>query len=81
MQILKISDTPIEKIFEKTLEVLKKGGLVIYPTETVYGVGVDVTNPHAVEKLLAYKSRREGKPLSIAVNNQEMAQKYVIITI
>lgn len=57
--------------------VLAAGGLIIFPTETTYGVGVDATNPAAVEKLLRYKSRREGKPLSIAVDSPEMAAEYV----
>lgn len=58
---------------------LKAGGLVIYPTETVYGAGVDATNQAAVDKLLKYKTRREGKPLSIAVADEAMAAKYVEI--
>jgi len=57
--------------------VLAAGGLIIFPTETTYGVGVDATNARAVERLLAYKSRREGKPLSIAVADQAMAEQYV----
>lgn len=56
---------------------LKAGGLVIYPTETCYGAGVDATNQKAVDKLLAYKSRREGRPLSVLVTDKIMASKYV----
>jgi L-threonylcarbamoyladenylate synthase len=62
---------------EQAIAILQSGGLVIFPTETVYGAGVDATNPKAVEKLLAFKSRREGKPLSIAVTDQEMAEQFV----
>lgn len=62
---------------DRAVKVLKTGGLVIYPTETCYGAGVDATNQKAVNKLLAYKTRREGKPLSIAVADQTMAAKYV----
>lgn len=62
---------------DRAVKVLKTGGLVIYPTETCYGAGVDATNQKAVDKLLKYKSRREGKPLSIAVTDQTMAAKYV----
>jgi L-threonylcarbamoyladenylate synthase len=58
-------------------KTLAEGGLVLFPTETTYGAGVDATNPAAVQKLLAYKARREGKPLSIAVTNQAMAEQYV----
>ncbi|NCN50935.1 MAG: threonylcarbamoyl-AMP synthase [Candidatus Pacebacteria bacterium] len=79
MQIIDCTNTPAKDIILQTSEVLASGGLVIFPTETTYGAGVDATNPAAVEKLLAYKSRREGKPLSIAVSNLEMAEKYLEI--
>ncbi len=77
MQTVRVQDTPQENIVKTAASVLKQGGLVIFPTETVYGAGVDATNPEAVAKLLSYKSRREGKPLSIAVTDQEMAGHYV----
>lgn len=67
----------VQQVIMQAVTVLRGGGLVIYPTETVYGVGVEATNPEAVKKLLKYKSRREGKPLSIAVSNQAMAEQYV----
>lgn len=57
--------------------VLKRGGLVIFPTETVYGIGAEATNPKAIEKLNRYKQRPLGKPYSIAVSNQKMAEEYV----
>jgi len=79
MKMINITETPEKEVVEATIKVLSMGGLVIFPTETVYGAGVDATNPAAVDKLLAYKSRREGKPLSIAVSNQELAAKYVEI--
>lgn len=77
MKTLTIAQHSTAEIVAVATSVLQSGGLVLYPTETVYGVGVDATNPVAVQKLLAYKSRREGKPLSIAVANQAMAANYV----
>lgn len=79
MKILKITDTPADQVIKQVVKTLTKGGLIIFPTETTYGAGVDATNPRAVKKLLKYKSRREGKPLSIAVTSQKMAIKYVEI--
>lgn len=76
MQVINLKKTPTNQAIEAAVRVLKAGGLVIYPTETVYGAGSDATNQTAVDKLLNYKSRREGKPLSIAVADQEMAQDY-----
>lgn len=63
----------------QAVATLQAGGLILFPTETTYGTGVDATNPTAVAKLLAYKSRREGKPLSIAVTSKKMASEYVLI--
>jgi L-threonylcarbamoyladenylate synthase len=66
-------------IVKKTIEVLNNGGIIIYPTETCYGIGVDATNTKALKKLLTYKKFRGSKPISIAVSDQEMASKYVEI--
>jgi len=79
MKIIDLQTTPTAEILDQSCACLAAGGLLIYPTETVYGAGVDATNQAAVDKLLKYKSRREGKPLSIAVNSQKMAEKYVEI--
>ena len=73
MQVIKVS----ENVVEKAVEVLGRGGIVIYPTETLYGVGVDATNPKAVKKLSEYKNRPLGKPYSIAVSDIKMAEEYV----
>ncbi len=75
MKIIQIEKVNIDKI----CDVLKKGGLVIMPTETVYGAFVDATNPKAVEKLNQYKKRPFGKPYSVAVSDQKMAERYVFL--
>lgn len=64
---------------ELAIEELKKGNLIIFPTETCYGAGVDATNSHAVNKLLKYKKRPKGKAISFAVDSIEKAQEYVEI--
>ena len=79
MEIIKLTTTPYREVLVKTCQVLSAGGLVVFPTETTYGAGVDATNLSAVQKLLAYKSRREGKPLSIAVTDLDMAEHYVVV--
>ncbi|MDO5561627.1 MAG: L-threonylcarbamoyladenylate synthase [bacterium] len=63
----------------QALATLQQGGLVIYPTETVYGALVDATNKKAVQKLLNYKRRPTGKAISIACSNQKMAEEYVFL--
>lgn len=77
MERLKISQDNYEKVVEKAVTVLKEGGLIIYPTETCYGVGVVASNEEAVSKLLEYKKRPQGKAISIAVNSLLMAKKFV----
>lgn len=62
---------------DKAVEILKQGGLVIYPTETVYGIAADATNQEAIKKLNKYKQRPFGKPYSVAVSNIKMAEEYV----
>jgi len=79
MKRLDLNSQSMSSVIADTVAVLKAGGLVVYPTETTYGLGVDATNPVAVNKLLKYKSRRQGKPLSIAVSNPQMAEKFVAI--
>ena len=55
-EFLKIyEDKPSETAIKKVVEVLKNGGLVIYPTDTVYGIGCDITNSRALEKLAKIK--------------------------
>lgn len=75
MKIIKCDDSSV-KI---ATEVLRSGGLVVYPTETLYGIGADPTNPFAIKKLTEYKNRPLGKPYSIAVTDSKMAKKYVYL--
>ncbi|MCX6704798.1 MAG: L-threonylcarbamoyladenylate synthase [Candidatus Woesebacteria bacterium] len=66
-----------ENAVGRAVEILKNGGLVIYATETLYGIGADSTNCNAVKKLIKYKNRPFGKPFSVAVTGQKMAGEYV----
>lgn len=79
MERLRINNKNEDKAIDKAVKVLNSGGLIIYPTETCYGVGVVASDSKAVLKLLNYKKRPEGKAISIAVNSLEMASKYVDI--
>ncbi len=78
-KILDIDQVGKEVAVKKAVEVLAQGGVVIYPTETCYGVGVDATNKKAVDKLYGFKGMRRDKPISVAVAGVEMASKYVRI--
>lgn len=77
MRIIDLKKETEKKVIKETLTVFRRGGSVIYPTETCYGIGVDATNPKAVEKVFQFKSERKGKPILIAVADQKMAEDYV----
>lgn len=79
MEVLNLQKEPKIKIIQKTVTVLNQGGLIIYPTETCYGLGADATNSEAVLKVLEFKGERKGKPILIAVADKKMAQDYVEI--
>ncbi len=53
----------------RTVEVLKEGGVIVYPTDTLYGLGVDMTNKKAVNKLLHLKRRNINSPISLMVDS------------
>lgn len=61
----------------KLVDILKKGGLVVVPSDTVYGLVVDATNEKAVQKLIQFKNRPPGKPISIFVEDFPMLKRYV----
>lgn len=65
-----------EEIF-KALEVLKKGGLILYPTDTVWGIGCDATNAEAIDKVYALKRRVETKSLICLVHDFKMLNQFV----
>ena len=62
---------------DKALQVLKKGGIILYPTDTVWGIGCDATNFAAVEKIYKLKQRVESKAFICMVNNFAMLERHV----
>ena len=70
---------PEEDAIDEAVETLEKGGLVVYPTDTAYGIGADATNPDAVSRLLKFKGNRT-RPISVMVSSRRMAEEYVHIT-
>lgn len=77
MKIIQIKDGGVLKAAEETANVLKAGGIVLYPTDTVYGLAVDALNSEVVLKLQKLKGRDASKSISIIVRDMEMAKKYV----
>ena len=62
-------------IFSRAKEILQSGGLVAFPTETVYGLGADALNPEACKKIYEAKGRPSDNPLIVHVSSAEAAQK------
>ena len=59
------------------LKVLKGGGVILYPTDTIWGLGCDATNPKAVERIFDIKLRKESKSLLVLVDSEAMLERYV----
>ena len=66
-----------EDDIENALVTLREGGIILYPTDTIWGLGCDATNQEAVEKIFKIKSRDESKGLLILVNGEKMVERYV----
>ncbi len=67
----------MEVQINKAIEVLKSGGVILYPTDTIWGIGCDATNPEAVKKVFAIKKREESKSLVTLVSDLDMLARYV----
>jgi len=63
----------------KGVEIILQGGVIVYPTDTCYGIGCDATNPEAIEKIFRIKGRKKDKPLPLIAASVEMIEKYVFI--
>ena len=61
----------------KALEVLRSGGIILYPTDTVWGIGCDATDPQAVAKVYAIKNREDSKSLVLLASDMDMICRYV----
>lgn len=62
---------------QKALEVLRGGGVILYPTDTVWGIGCDATDPEAVAKIYAIKNREDSKSLVLLASDMDMICRYV----
>jgi len=78
VKIIKVDrNNPDEKILNMAVEVLRRGGLVAFPTETVYGLGADALNEEAVRKIFEAKGRPPDNPIIVHVGN--MGQVYSLV--
>jgi L-threonylcarbamoyladenylate synthase len=66
-----------EEILSNTLDTLRSGGTILYPTDTVWGLGCDATNPEAVARIFEIKRRSDSKSLVLLASDLDMVAKYV----
>ncbi len=67
----------MQESIQKALEVLRAGGIILYPTDTVWGLGCDATNPEAVAKIYEIKRRADSKSLVLLASDIDMIARYV----
>jgi len=79
MEVLKVNQKNFKKEIIKAIESIKKGEVIVCPTDTVYGLIADATNEKAVEKIFKIKRRPKGKPIPIFVRDLRMAKMLVEI--
>ncbi len=66
-----------EEDIKRAVEVMQQGGVILYPTDTVWGIGCDATNAEAVKKVYAIKQRDDSKALICLVDSDARLQRYV----
>lgn len=62
---------------KQALEVLHNGGLILYPTDTIWGIGCDATNAEAVQKIYELKKRSDSKAMLVLLDSDNRLQQYV----
>ena len=66
-----------EEDLKESLNTLRQGGLLLYPTDTIWGIGCDPTNESAINRIFQLKSRAENKSLIILADGLQMIERYV----
>jgi L-threonylcarbamoyladenylate synthase len=67
----------MQEEIKKAVEVLRSGGVILYPTDTVWGIGCDATNESAVKKIFEIKKRNEVKSMLVLIDNAAKIQSYL----
>lgn len=67
----------LKKAVEEAVKVLKEGGVILYPTDTVWGLGCDATNPKAVERVFQIKHHTDSNSLIMLADSPDMLARYI----
>ena len=68
----------MKEVITESVKILEKGGVILYPSDTIWGIGCDATNEKSIKKIYDIKNRPEDKPLIILVNDINMLSKYIV---
>lgn len=74
------SINPQERLIRKVVESLRQGGIIAYPTDTYYGIGCDIMNKKAIEKIYQIKQRHKNKPFSFICSGLENISRYAKVS-
>jgi tRNA threonylcarbamoyl adenosine modification protein (Sua5/YciO/YrdC/YwlC family) len=74
------SRNPQERLITQVVEILKKGGIIAYPTDTYYGIGCDIMNKKAIEKIYLLKQRNRIKPFSFICSGLKNISDYAKVS-
>ena len=79
--LLKINPiNPQERLIQKVTEILQRGGIIAYPTDTLYGIGCDIMNKRAIEKVYQLKQRDRNKPFSFICSDLKNISDYAKVS-
>ncbi len=74
------TQNPQMRLIKKAVDVLRDGGIIIYPTDTVYGLGCDLSNKKGIEKIYEIKRRNKKQPLSFICSDLKHISQYAKVT-
>ena len=74
------NQNPQPRLIKRAVEVLREGGIIIYPTDTVYGLGCDLSNKKGIERIYELKRRNKKKPLSFVCSDLKHISQHAKVT-
>ncbi|MBN1828514.1 MAG: threonylcarbamoyl-AMP synthase [Deltaproteobacteria bacterium] len=74
------NDNPQMRLIRKAVDILKEGGIIVYPTDTVYGLGCDLFNKRGIEKIYEIKQRSMNQPFSFVCSDLSDISNYAVVS-
>jgi len=73
-------DNPQQRLIDQVVDILKRGGIIAYPTDTYYGIGCDIMNKKAIERIYQLRQRAKKKPFSFICSSLKNISHYAKVT-